>query len=57
MEKIEKQNVPIFFNEEKEPIAAILFIKGQRVIYTLSTASEDDIINLYEKKDKIIKQP
>ena len=55
MEKIEKQGIPIFFNEEKEPVAAILFIKGQRVIYNLSASSEEDIISLYEKKDRIIK--
>jgi hypothetical protein len=55
MEKIEKQGIPIFFNEEKEPVAAILFISGQRVIYNLTPSSEEDIIALYEKKDKIIK--
>lgn len=55
MEKIEKQGIPIFFNEGKEPVAALLFINGQRVIYNLTPSSEEDIIALYEKKDKIIR--
>ena len=56
MPKIEKQAIPIFFNGEKEPVAALLFIKGQRVIYTLSAASEDEIVSLYEKTDSPIKE-
>lgn len=55
MEKIEKQGIPVFFNDDNEPVAAILFIKGQRVIYNLNASNEEDIIALYEKKDKIIK--
>lgn len=55
MEKIENQNIPIFFNQEGEPVAALMFVKTQKVIYTLNRATEEEIINLYEKKDKLIK--
>lgn len=53
--KIEKQNTPIFFNEQEEPIACLIFHKSRRIIYTIKTANEDEIINLYEQKDKPIK--
>jgi len=55
MNKIEKQIIPIFFNKGEQPIAALLFIKGRRIIYTLSTASEEEIISLYEKEDLTIR--
>jgi len=55
MDKIEKQNLPVFFNDSGEPVAALMYLKSQKVIYTLSRATEEEIINLYEKKDKLIK--
>ena len=55
MNKIEKQSVPMFFNELGEPIAVIIYIKGHRVIHLLKEADEDELIDLYEKKDTHIK--
>lgn len=55
MPKIEKQAIPIFFDEAGMPIAALLYYKSQRVIYLLKEADEDDVVDLYERKDKLIK--
>ena len=50
---IEKTSLPIFYNEEKEPLAAIMFIDRKRVIYMMKPASEEEIINLYQQDKKI----
>lgn len=55
MNKIEKQALPVFFDDYGKPTAILMFIKGQRVIYMLQPAGEDEIINLYEKKETKIK--
>lgn len=55
MDKIEKQNIPVFFNDKKEPVAAVMYINRKRCIYLMKEADEDEIIALYEKKDKSIK--
>ena len=55
MNKIEKQNLPVFHDENGKPIAAILYIKGQRIIHILKPAGEEELIELYEKREKTIK--
>lgn len=56
MNKIEKQALPVFFDDYGKPTAILIFIKGQRVIYMLQAAGEDEIINLYEKKETKVKK-
>lgn len=55
MPKIEKAAIPIFLDEQGKPIAAIIFVKGQRIIFTLDVADEDQIIKLFEKETTTIK--
>ena len=56
MIKVEKQSIPIFFNNEGEPIAALVNNKRQRIIYTLREADEDEIVNLIEKQSTLKQQ-
>ena len=56
MNKIEKQSIPVIFDENGNPIAVIIYIKSQRIIHLLKPADEDELIALYEHKDKQIKK-
>ena len=53
MAKIQKTNVPIFFDEDQNPIALILFVGRQRVIYTIKPAGEEELISLYQPNEPI----
>lgn len=51
MKKVEKQAVPVVL-VDGEPVAIIFYNKNRdRVIYMLSKAGEDEIINLIEDKE------
>lgn len=51
--KNEKQSLRIFLDENGEPKAIIFFNKNRdRVIYVLSKADEDQIVDLLENKNK-----
>lgn len=53
---IEKQSIPVFLGEDKEPIAIIYFSPTrERVIYLTKKADEDEIIALFDKTDIKIK--
>lgn len=55
--KIQKQNLPVFIDENDEPRALIYFNKNrERIIYNITKAGEDELIELYECKDTTIKQ-
>lgn len=51
----EKQALPVFLDEQGEPIAILCFVNGERILFKVDRMSEDEIIALYEKKDTIIK--
>lgn len=54
--KIEKLNLPVFLNEDGEPIAIIYFTENrERVLFMVNRASEDEIIAVYEAKDSKIR--
>lgn len=54
MPRIEKQALPIFFNEDGQPVGFIYFdpIRRARVIFSATEAGEDELIEFYEKKEK-----
>jgi hypothetical protein len=52
MKKVEKQAVPVVV-ENDEPVAIVYYNKNrERIIYILTKADEDEIINLIEDKQK-----
>ncbi len=51
--KIEKQCVPVFIGENNEPKAIIFYnINRERIIYKVTKADEEELIELYESKNK-----
>lgn len=54
--KAEKQSIPIFIDEEGEPKAFIFYNKNRdRIIYTVTKAGEDELIEILECKEKKVK--
>ena len=48
---IERQALPVLMDAKGEPIAIIFFNKNrERIIYTLTKADEDAIIELFQKQ-------
>jgi len=56
MDKIEQQSIPVLYNDAREPVAIVLYFERHRIVYLLKEANEEEIVALFEKKDKIIKQ-
>lgn len=55
-QKIEKQSVPVFLNEDNEPIAVIFTLHNRdKVIFLTKKADEEEIIGLYECKEVKLK--
>ncbi len=53
--EVEKQIIPVV-TENDNPVAIVFFNKNRdRIIYMLKKASEDDIINLISKSNKLKK--
>lgn len=56
MRKIQKQCIPIFLDDDEEPVAFIYFTKHrERVIFVVKKADEDEIISLFEQENTKIK--
>lgn len=55
-QKIEKQSIPVFLDEDGEPTAIIFYTKNrERVIFLVKKADEDEIIALFEGKNTKVK--
>jgi len=49
--KIERQALPVLMDATGEPLAIIFFNKSRdRIIYTLTKADEDAIVELFQKQ-------
>lgn len=59
MYTIEKQGLTVFIdNDTKEPVAVIYFSQSrERIIYTLTKATEEDIIELFSKPSVPVWRP
>lgn len=53
---IEKQLVPIFHDSSGKPIAILLFLNRQRIIYKIEPADEDEIMALYEQTNPTLNE-
>lgn len=52
---IQKQSLPVFLDEKGEPKAVVFYSQDRkRIVYTVREADEDEIVELFEHKEKTI---